>query len=111
MLPKKIREIFLDERNELYVSIISRLEISIKRSIGKLVELKKETNYYFTEMRNSQGIKILPFIEDDTDIVEKLPLIHKDPFDRIIIAQSINNGMTIISSDDVFKEYPVKVIW
>ena len=109
-LPKKIREIFLNEENELFVSIISRLEVSVKRNIGKL-ELKKETKYYFEEIRRSLAIETLSLEGSDIEIMEKLPNIHKDPFDRIIISQAINNGLTIISSDSVLKEYPVKCVW
>jgi PIN domain nuclease of toxin-antitoxin system len=110
-LSKRAKEIFINLENELYVSIISRFEISIKRNICKLVELEKETEYYFENIRKLQGIRMLPLQGEDIDIMEKLPLLHKDPFDRIIISKAINNGLTIISNDDIFKQYPVKTIW
>lgn len=57
------------------------------------------------------GFEIFPVTFDDTLTVSALPFHHRDPFDRIIIAQAITNGMTIISKDTHFSSYDVKVIW
>ena len=92
-----------------YVSIGSLWEIAIKISLKKL-ELKTpfdQINKQFLE----NGFEILPVTFADTLIVSALPFHHRDPFDRIIIAQALNNGINIITKDENFSLYGVKVIW
>ena len=92
-----------------FVSIASLWEIAIKISLGKL-ELKtpfKEINRQLLE----NGFEILPVTFEDTLTVSNMPFHHRDPFDRIIIAQALTNGLTIISRDELFSSYNVKVLW
>ncbi len=92
-----------------YVSIASLWEISIKISLGKL-ELK--TDYInLLEHLKGNSFQVLPISFEDTLIVSSLPFYHRDPFDRIIISQSLNNKLTIISKDTSFADYGVKLIW
>ena len=63
------------------------------------------------EMREAMGILSLPLNELDAISAEKLPMIHKDPFDRMLIAQAMLNGMTLISADEVFGGYTVSLLW
>ena len=97
-----------DDANN-FVSIANLWEIAIKISLGKL-ELKtpfKEIGRQISE----NGFEILPVTFEDTLTVSTLPFLHRDPFDRIIIAQAITNGLTIISKDQNFSSYSVNVIW
>ncbi len=92
-----------------FVSIASLWEIAIKISMGKL-ELKTPFNQINGQILEN-GFEILPVTFDDTLTVSGLPFHHRDPFDRIIIAQAITNGLIIISKDEHFSPYNVKVIW
>jgi PIN domain nuclease of toxin-antitoxin system len=59
----------------------------------------------------SEGFKILPIEREHLIVLSTLDLIHRDPFDRLIIAQAIAEKMPLISSDDIFQQYPVNCIW
>lgn len=83
-----------------FVSIASIWEIAIKFSWRKL-ELKTPFNEINRQILEN-GFEILPITFDDTITVSALPFHHRDPFDRIIIAQAITNGLSIISKDDRF---------
>jgi len=92
-----------------YVSIASLWEIAIKVNIGRL-----EIKVPFHQIREKifeNGFQILPISFDDTLIISSLPLFHRDPFDRIIVAQAMANNLTIISRDGYLKAYNIKQIW
>ena len=108
-LPKKIKAIIEDSGNRCVVSIASLWEIGIKHSLGRL-ELKSDLEKIF-EIVEQSGFGILPITPEHILASTKLDLHHRDPFDRIIIAQAIMEKLTIISKDAQFKSYPVKVIW
>ena len=92
-----------------FISIASLWEISIKISLGKL-ELKTPFSK-ISELLDNNGFQILPITFEDTLILSTLPFHHRDPFDRIIISQSLNNKLTIISKDRYFDEYQVALTW
>jgi len=92
-----------------FISIASLWEISIKISLGKL-ELKTPFSK-ISELLDNNGFQILPITFEDTLILSTLPFHHRDPFDRIIISQSFNNKLTIISKDRYFDEYQVALTW
>ncbi len=92
-----------------FVSIATLWEIAIKVSLDKL-ELKVP----FSEIREKMeenSFQLLPINFEDTLTVSTLPFHHRDPFDRIIIAQSIAQELTIISKDKLFADYGVKLLW
>ncbi|MEO8657385.1 MAG: type II toxin-antitoxin system VapC family toxin [Bryobacteraceae bacterium] len=64
-----------------------------------------------TCLRPPAGIASLSLTESDTLAAEKLELFHKDPFDRMLIAQALMGGLAIITADRAFEPYPVRVIW
>jgi len=92
-----------------FVSIASLWEIAIKVSLNKL-ELKTPFNQINMQLLKN-GFELLPVTFEDTLTVAALPFHHRDPFDRIIIAQAITNGLTIISKDEHFPSYGVNLIW
>jgi PIN domain nuclease of toxin-antitoxin system len=92
-----------------FVSIASLWEMAIKISLGKL-ELKTPFNQINIKLAEN-GFAILPVTFEDTLIVSALPFHHRDPFDRLIIAQSMTNKLSVISKDDLFSYYSIKVIW
>ncbi|WP_205748245.1 type II toxin-antitoxin system VapC family toxin [Dyadobacter bucti] len=92
-----------------YVSIASLWEIAIKINIGRL-----EIKVPFHQIREKifeNGFQILPISFEDTLIISSLPLFHRDPFDRIIIAQAMANNLTIISRDEHLRAYDIKQVW
>jgi PIN domain nuclease of toxin-antitoxin system len=92
-----------------YTSIASLWEIAIKISLNRL-ELKTP----FAEIKNQirvNSFKILPVSFDDTLTVSTLPFHHRDPFDRIIIAQAINHHLQILTKDAAFSSYDVPKVW
>jgi PIN domain nuclease of toxin-antitoxin system len=107
-LPTLVR-LFLESRNRLVVSIASFWEITIKASIGKLVV--PEGISVLMDKASSKGFKLLPIERDHLIVLSKLEMIHREPFDRIIIAQAIAESIPLVSSDDIFKKYPVNCIW
>ena len=107
-LPSSIREM-IEATDNVFVSIASFWEIAIKLSIGK-ISLK--TDFNDIEVRfNSTKFKLLPISIKDTIQLRQLPLHHKDPFDRILIAQAMNRSISLVSRDSEFDAYPVQRVW
>jgi PIN domain nuclease of toxin-antitoxin system len=94
---------------ELLVSIASFWEIAIKSSLGKL-DLYKPIEELAAHILES-GFEVLPISVLDTIKVSQLPFLHRDPFDRIIIAQSATNNLALISGDTQLSQYDVEIIW
>ena len=95
--------------NTRYVSMATFWEIAIKLSIGKL-QLNKPLASIITEIQVN-GFHLLPIVPAHILQVETLPFFHRDPFDRILIAQSLLEDFTLVSNEAVFDEYGVKRIW
>lgn len=107
-LPDDLR-IRIDKADLVYLSIASLWEIAIKLQLGKLL-LKKSYETIGATLETSD-ILILPIAFNDTVQVRHLPLHHRDPFDRMLIAQAINHSLSIVSADAVFDAYPIQRIW
>jgi PIN domain nuclease of toxin-antitoxin system len=108
-LPDRIVKQIVDKENNCFVSIASIWEIVIKLSIDKLeVRGGFET---IEDFLDNNDLEILPISFSHTKRLLKLPHHHNDPFDRMIISQSLVDKMPIISKDRFFKDYNVKVIW
>ena len=107
-LSKKALEIITTE-NKVYVSIASLWEIAIKKSIGKL-EFEHSIEK-IAELCHEKDILILQIQPKYFDKVIKLPNIHNDPFDRLIISQAIIENLVIITNDTIIPKYSVKTIW
>lgn len=110
LIPVKTRKLFNSEGYELYLSLASVWEMSIKSSLRKLKFESSLKEVIQTSVKES-GLKILPIQAEHTYLVHDLPFHHKDPFDRLIIAQALTEKMEVISSDAVFDQYDVKRIW
>ncbi len=108
-ISQKARKIIEESETVNYISIASLWEMSIKISLGKL-ELKTPFAK-IAEKIDSNGFQILPITFEDTLTLSDLPFHHRDPFDRILISQSINNKLLIISKDKYFESYGVPLAW
>ena len=107
-LPEELRTM-LDNADIVYLSIASLWEIAIKLKLGKL-SLQQDYETIGSAI-NDSDILILPISFADTVQIRNLPLHHGDPFDRMLIAQAINNSLVIISRDKKFDVYPVQRMW
>lgn len=92
-----------------FVSAVSLWEIAIKISLNKLSLNGRFEDFILKLSEN--GFQILPINSIDTLLVSRLDFKHRDPFDRMIVAQAINNNLNLISKDKILSEYPVQLIW
>lgn len=104
------RQLIEDENNQRFLSIASLWEISIKVSIGKL-ELGIPFTEFFQQQVYGNAIALLEIRAEHLDILAKLPFYHKDPFDRLIIAQSVVENIPLVTKDGAFTNYPVVLLW
>ena len=107
-LPANVKK-YMESSRGLVVSIASFWEITIKTSLGKLTTVGN-----IADVMNKavfKGFKILSIEREHLIVLSALDLIHRDPFDRLIIAQAIAENIPLVSSDDVFKQYPVNCVW
>lgn len=107
-LSKKALDII--ETNDVIVSVASLWEISIKTSLGKLT-LAEPFNDFFPKQLIINGIDILSITISHLNKVNTLKFVHRDPFDRLIIAQSLVENIPLISKGTKFHDYGVNLIW
>lgn len=96
--------------SDLWLSVVSIWEILIKVQIGK-IPLPDPAGPYLLKKLAENRIDTLPVTLDHVLKVESLPMHHRDPFDRILIAQSAQEKLPLVTSDDVFQRYEIDVIW
>jgi len=108
-LSSKAAEIIEDPSNTLRVSIASLWEISIKLGLGKL-SLQNSFSE-LEEVLQQLKIEVLPITFSDTECYLNLPLHHRDPFDRILVAQAINHSLVLVSRDVAFDAYDLQRLW
>ena len=96
--------------SELWWSVVSLWEAIQKAQVGKL-SLPLPAGPFLTGELRSNHVRLLPVSLSHVLRVEELPLHHRDPFDRLLIAQSIEEKWPIITADPLFERYPVDVIW
>jgi PIN domain nuclease of toxin-antitoxin system len=96
--------------DELFLSVISYWEIAIKRGTKKLRWDEREAEAFERGLRENQ-IRELALRRVDCDRIVTLPRHHRDPFDRMLIAQAQVEELSILTADPRFKEYDVKVVW
>ena len=106
-LPSQIKDIISDA-DSVYVSMATLWEISIKQSIKKL-EFDSSISY-LGDMCVAKDFRLLNFSIPQFDIMKSLPFFHNDPFDRILIAQALCNGLTLITKDENIAKYDVPVL-
>ena len=99
-----------DSANEKFVSVVSLWEIAIKYSLGRLNLTDKFENLFPNQL-NINGFENLAIENEHFYEFIKLPQHHSDPFDRLLIAQTIAEKMSIISIDTAFDSYPVNRLW
>ena len=109
-LSETILELCHDPKNSLFLSVVSLWEMQIKSQLNKL-ELRLPLQQLFQEQYSQNGIMPLNVLPHHIFTVATLAQAHKDPFDRLLIAQAKTEKMILLSKDHVFKDYDVDVIW
>jgi len=99
-----------DRDNELYLSVVSAWEIALKQIAGRL-PLPEPAAQYVPSRREANGIASLDLCEEAVLQLPKLPPLHTDPFDRMLICQAIAHGLAILTPDACIARYPVRVLW
>ena len=96
--------------NTLLLSIISVWEMQIKLQIGKMTLPAPLMDIVNNQIKANQ-LELLPVALSHISALDNLPMHHKDPFDRMLVAQAITEGIPIISADPALMQYPVTMIW
>lgn len=109
MLTKKALDALFSVERQCYVSAVSLWEIQIKKHIGKLHI--KATSEEMINTIKSYGYYLMAIPPTVMNTYQHLPLLHKDPFDRMIIAHALKNDYAVITADSHFRQYGVSVVW
>jgi PIN domain nuclease of toxin-antitoxin system len=109
LLKPSVRAILTDEGEKVFFSSISAMEIAIKWSKGRL-QLPKQPLEFINDFLTDAGISQLAVTIRDAFVVGDLPYHHKDPFDRILVAQAKTNGLRLMTADPILERYDVDVI-
>ena len=109
-LSPRVREACEDLRNELLLSVVSLWEIQLKSGAGRL-RLHRPLRELVQEHQRANVVDILPLRAAHVYAMAELPRIHKDPFDRLLVAQAVVEDAFLVSADATIAEYPVKVFW
>jgi PIN domain nuclease of toxin-antitoxin system len=109
-LSTRARDIFVDPANEVYLSVVSTWEISVKYALGRQ-SLPETPERFIPDQRKRHDIESLKLDEESTFYLTRLPDLHKDPFDRMLICQAIVNRLDILTPDESIYKYPVRTVW
>ena len=109
LLPETVKTAILEERSELFVSIVSAWEVAIKLKTHKL-QLDGGLPEFF-RMIDENGYFTLSVEREYLQQIANLPDYHKDPFDRLLIATTITENMTIITADENIHKYGIQFLW
>jgi PIN domain nuclease of toxin-antitoxin system len=104
------RQLIEDPDNDVFLSAASGWEIAVKHALGRL-PLPAPPAQFVPEQRERHAIEALPIDEEAALHVGRLPALHKDPFDRILVSQAIVHGLTILGPDPLIAQYPVRTVW
>jgi PIN domain nuclease of toxin-antitoxin system len=109
-LSTRAREIFQDPANDVYLSSVAAWEIAVKYALGRL-PLPAPPERFVPHQREALGVAALALDEESVLQAHRLPGLHRDPFDRMLICQAIVHGMTIVTPDPLVMQYPVRTKW
>lgn len=109
-LSRRARSTLNDAATRPWLSAVTGFEIATKVAIGKL-RLDLPAGEFIAEGSRSLGAAVLPVTMEHALGVSDLPMHHRDPFDRLLVAQARSEGLAILTADRVFARYDVEVIW
>jgi PIN domain nuclease of toxin-antitoxin system len=109
-LPDRTAEDIRSPDNDVWLSVISVWEVLVKHQLGRL-DLPEAPYPYVSKQRERHRIETLPLEEGATVHLPKLPPIHRDLFDRMLICQAIEHDLLFVTSDEMIRSYPIKIHW
>ena len=109
-LPIRVRSLLEEASNEIYVSVVNVWEMAIKGSTGKL-NLPQDFSSFIANQLDMNGFNVLSVHLPHVTQVYALPDIHRDPFDRLLIAQAMVEKMPLLTNDSVVKQYGLETLW
>lgn len=109
-LSQKAKELFLDEENEVYLSVVSVWEMVIKYQLHRL-PLPQSPEQFIPQQCYLHAIIPLPLDQNAVLHLLSLPQLHQDPFDRMLICQAREKNLTILTPDQLLTQYPVQTAW
>lgn len=109
-LSARAREQFASTENEVYLSAASAWEIAVKHRLGRL-PLPVAPAEFVPAQRKAHGIEALPIEEEAALHVAQLPDLHRDPFDRMLVAQATLQGLVLMTPDPAIRQYAVRTLW
>jgi PIN domain nuclease of toxin-antitoxin system len=109
-LSRRARRLMADPQNECWLSLASCWEMAIKLSLGKL-KLQSPIERFVPEQLAANGFRSLEIDFDDIARVASLPFHHRDPFDRLLVAQALGRNLHVVSVERVFAKYGAKRVW
>ena len=108
-LSETANRVIRDYSNPIYISIASAWELAIKIGIGKLNFIGRASGFLYLAETNE--ISIIPIKSEHLSALETLPLIHRDPFDRLLVATALAEKITQITTDENITKYDIPYIW
>ncbi len=109
-LSENARRAIEDPMNEIFLSTVSAWEIAVKHILGSL-PLPKPPDPFVVQMRRAMGIDSLALDEEAALQIAKLPLLHRDPFDRMLICQAVVHGLVLVTPDERITRYAIRTHW
>jgi len=109
-LPPRIRVLYLSPENDVYLSAVSAWEIALKHAAGRL-PLPEAPEKLVPSERDRRGMSALPLDEEAALHLLRLPPLHRDPFDRMLVSQAIVHGLVILTPDRLVSQYPARTMW
>ena len=109
ILSAKVIAAIRDPQNQVFLSVVSFWEVSVKYSLGKL-PLPQPPARFLPQQREAHRLDPLALDEGAVARLEGLPTLHRDPFDRMLVCQAQAHALTLASSDPLIRQYPVPLL-
>ena len=109
-LSSSARDLIVEPDHDVVLSAVSTWEISVKHGLGRL-PLPDDPERYIPKLRRDHAIDPLPLDEESTLYLRRLPQLHRDPFDRMLVCQAIVQGLVLLTPDRAITQYPVRTLW
>ena len=109
-LSPQAEDLIRDHSRRVFLSPVSVWEIVVKYALGKL-PLPEDPSTLIPRLRTDHGFQELPLTEGAVLQLRRLPGLHRDPFDRMLLCQAIAHGLTLVTPDEDLRRYPVRTAW